>query len=365
MKYKNGELCLIWLDSFVGLEYKHKQELYKLIEGKAEIKYLLEKGKDYIINAIGENEYSTLLSSANASYLDYILTGLERRNVVAVTAVSDGYPESLLNTPCPPLVLYCKGNISLLKGNNFAIVGSRKSLPLSIKLAENYAKALVNAGFVLVTGIAEGVDSTVLDAVLSNGGKAISVLGGGFDNVYPKSNEQLLDCVIKNGLAVCEYPPEVVPRSFHYPVRNRIIAALSRGVLIVSGGIKSGTKYTAEYAEEYGKDLFAVPYNSGVTSGAGCNDLIKRGAMLTDTPDDVLEFYGIEEEKPKHLILSDVEKDIVNALKDGESHVEKLCKAVKKRVFEIMPVLSSLEIKGVVHRIGVNVYGLIRKELED
>lgn len=365
MKYTNGELCLIWLDSFVGLEYRHKQELYKLIEGKTEIKFLLEKGREYIINAIGEKEYGTIVGSANANYMDFILSGLERRKVRAVTVVSKGYPENLLNTPCPPLVLYCKGDVSLLKANNFAIVGSRKSLPLSIKLAESYTKQLSSVGFVAVTGIAEGVDTKVLETALSNGGKVISVLGGGFDNVYPKSNAQLLEKVVEKGLAVCEYPPETVPRAFHYPVRNRIIAALSKGVLIVSGGIKSGTKYTALYAEEYGKDVFAIPYGVGVASGAGCNELIKCGAMLTDTPNDILEFYGVQGKAPESVSLTEIESKIINALKDGEMHVEKLCKAVDKRVFEIMPLLSALEIKGFIVKSGVNVYGLCRSNLEE
>lgn len=362
--YTNAELCLIWLDSFIGLEYKHKQELYKYISGKTDIKTLLEKGKDYLIECVGANEYSTLLNSANAVYMDYVVGGLKRREITAVTIESKEYPERLKATPCPPLILYAKGDLGLLKERCFAIVGSRKSLPLSIKIAQDYSEKIANAGFTLVTGIAEGVDSAVLESALQNKAKAISVIAGGIDNIYPKSNHELINKIAEKGLVIGEYPPETVPMRFHFPVRNRIISALSDGVLIASGGIKSGTIYTAEYAMEYGKELFAIPYSVGIPSGAGCNDLIKRGAHLTDNPKDVLEFFGIKEEKAQNIELSEEEMEIINALKEGETHVEKLCEKLNKRVFEIMPTLSILEIKNVVCKSG-NVYGLVRSDLEE
>ena len=364
-KYNNSELCLIWLDSFIGLEYKHKQALYGLINGKSDIKELLVKGKDYMVSNIGSNEYSTLLNSANAEYLGYVIDTLDRKDIIAVTIESKDYPKSLINTSLPPLVLYCKGDTKLLAGNNFSIVGSRKSLPLSINLAKSYSEALINGGFNLVTGMAEGVDSAVLETAVKNGGKAISVLAGGFNNIYPASNANLLNKVIESGLAISEYPPEVAVKPFHFPIRNRIIAGLSRGTLIVSGAKKSGALYTAEYAEEYGRDLFVIPYSVGVLSGEGCNDLIKRGAMLTDRVEDVLEFYGINLEEKKKIQLTPIQSEIVSVLKNGEMHIEKICTALNKRIFEITPVLSMLEINKIVVKNGTNVYGLVRTDLEE
>ena len=358
-KYTNSELCLIWLDSFCGLEYKHKQELYKLINGKDGIHSLLVKGRDYIINCVGEDEYNNLLASANETYLKYVLENLSVKGVEAVTIQSSAYPECLKNTDIPPLVLYAKGDVSLLKGEIFGIVGSRKSLPLSISLAGEYAKELTNAGFVLITGIAQGVDEKVLRTVLENNGKAISVLGGGFDNIYPQTNQKLVEKLSQEALVITEYPPEVVSKAYHFPVRNRIIAGLSKGVLIVSGRKRSGTQYTAEYAEQYGKDVFCIPYSVGIESGVGCNDLIKRGATLTDTPTDILEFYGKNNEKEEQQ-LDENEMQIVKALSQGEMHVQQLCSKIGRQVYEVLPVLSMLEIKGIVIKNGVNVYGLVR-----
>ena len=165
------------------------------------------------------------------------------------------------------------------------------------------------------------------------------------------------------GLVISEYPPEMIAKPFHFPVRNRIISALSRGVLIVSGALKSGTLYTAEYALEYGKDLFAVPYNVGIQSGAGCNDLIKRGAILTDTPKDILDYYGKENNKRK-IDVTEQEKQILSVLKAEQLHIEKLSALTGKRAYEITPILSVLEIKGLVIRNG-NFYGLTGKLMED
>lgn len=364
VRYKQEELCLIWLDSFLGLEYKHKLELFNKISGKSDIKAVLLSLKEYIINAIGENEFNTVINSANGEYFSGVIKRLNDKSVIAVTLKSENYPEILKVIPHPPLVLYAKGNLNLLKEKSFAVVGSRKSLPLSIKLAENYSEELLRANFTLVTGIAEGVDCAVLKTAVEKKGKVISVIAGGFDNVYPKSNLDLLNKVVESGsLAISEYPPETTPRPYHFPVRNRIIAALGVGALIVSGAKKSGTLYTAEYAEEYGKDLFAIPYSAGIESGAGCNDLIKRGAMLTDTPKDILEFYGEYSEKPK-IELTEREREVISALKDGEQHIEKLSGALNLRAFELTPTLSILEIKGLVVKSG-NVYGLTANGMEE
>lgn len=359
-KYSEAELCLIWLDSFGGLEYKHKQQAYSLIKGKSGIKAVIENCKDYIISEAGESVYLTLKNSANAAYLDYVTEGLEKRGITAVTAESEDYPEKLLQTDLPPLVLYTKGDVSLINEEIFGIVGSRKSLPADLNAATVFAESLSDAGFTLVTGIAEGVDSAVIKAALNKNGKVISVVAGGFDNAYPASNRKLLEEIAERGLIVSEQPPEVVAKPYFFPIRNRIIAGLSDGVLIVSGGMKSGALYTAEYAEEYGRELFAVPHGYGVKSGEGCNDLIKRGARLADTPKDILALFGKEEKETASVTLTDEEQTVLNALADGCSHVEEICLKTGRPVYEIASVLSGLEIKGIAVKSGFNAYGLKR-----
>ncbi len=364
MLYTREELCLIWLDSFNGLEYKHKNTLITLAGQDLNAKSIVEKGKDYLLTSLDAKVYSTLNSALTNEYMNYVLAELDKQGIKCVTIKSKDYPQSLKNIKCPPLVLYAKGDVGLLNQKLFCIVGSRKSLSLSIALTKDYVSALVDAGFTLVTGIAQGVDETVLKSVLENGGKAISVITGGFNNVYPKSNTSLLEKVIENGLAISEYPPTVAPMPFMFPVRNRIFAGLSSGVLVVSAGKKSGTLWTADYAVEYGKDVFAIPYSVGIASGEGCNNLIKQGANLTDSPKDILDYYGIEEKQNQVEQFSQKEKELIKLLSNGEMHVEKISASLNKRTFEITPTLSILEIKGVVTKEG-NIYQLARSYSEE
>lgn len=364
-KYTKAELSLIWLDSFTNISYKNKRELYNLINGKESIIDVLKSQKNLAINLVGEKEYEKLLNSANASYLKYVSNALESRGITAVTHESQSYPESLKETPFPPLVLYAKGRIELLNSDCFAVVGSRKSLPLSIKATEDFCAELSSAGLTLVTGIAEGVDETVLKTALDNTGNVISVLGGGFDTIYPSKNSELVDKVVEKGLVITEYLPEIKAVPHHFPIRNRIIAGLAKGVLVISGEIRSGTQYTANYAVEYGRDLFALPYNVGVKSGAGCNDLIKRGALLCDSPQDILSFYGLTKAEKNKLPFTKEEKEILAVLKDGDMHVEQIARAINKQVFEVSCLLSFLEVRGAVNKNGVNVYGITINGLEE
>ena len=358
-KYNKDELLLIWLDSFKELSYVEKSELYGLLKNEKSIKAALRK-KILRLSAEINEKYDKIISSTDNGYLGIILNEMEEFGVVAITFSSDKYPKEFKVIENAPLVIYCKGNLDLLDTQKFAIVGSRKSIPLSIDIAKRYADAAAACGFTLITGIAEGVDRAVLDTALSNDYPVISVFAGGLDGVYPKIHEDLAEKVAENGLLISEYPIGCPAHKFHFPVRNRIIAALSRGVLIVSGGEKSGTAYTGEYALEYGKDLFAVPYSVNVSSGITPNAFIKRNlATFTDTPDDLFEFYKVEKPKAQESFTED-ERKIINELKEGGAHVEKIADALNKNVWEITPIISVLEIKGIIIKSGINEYSLAK-----
>ena len=357
MKYTEKELCLIWLDSFIGLEYKHKEKLFSRLGEVKGIKNFIEQNAEYIKKEIGENNYLTLINSANKDYLDFVLAPLEKNGVVAITIDSELYPSELLSTDIPPLVLYAKGNLELLKDEKFAIVGSRRCVSLSLKIASKFASELSSAGLTLVTGIAEGIDKEVILAGLKSG-KIISVIAGGFNKLYPASHIGLFEEICEKGLVLSEHPLDVTPQPYFFPARNRIIAGLSKGTLVVSASKKSGTRYTATFAEEYGRDLFSIPYSVGITCGEGCNELIKLGAHLVDTPEDILGFYGLEK-KEDEPPLTEEEKALLTALEEGAKHVEKLSIITGKKPFELMPILSGLEIKGMIVKVGSNVYSKI------
>lgn len=359
MRYDERELLIIWLDSLKEVEYKHKRTLLELLEGKSDLKQTIAKESRGITAAIGETGYNALLNCADKEYLKDTLSKLEGAGERAITLRSELYPESLKEIPEPPLALYARGNAELLNEKVFGVVGSRKSLPLSLGLARDFSAELVKSGFTLATGTAEGVDQEVLETALKSGA-VIAVSAGGLDNIYPASNAALIDRVAKRGLVISEQREDVKAMPYMFPVRNRIIAGLSAGVLVVSGRRRSGTLYTAEYCMEYGRDLFAVPYSVGIESGAGNNELIKKGAMLADSPKDILSFYGMETDEDEETAFSDTEREILAALKDGALHIEKIAERTGKQVFEISSALTVLEIKGVVFKNGINTYGLIR-----
>ena len=365
IKYTKEELSLIWLDSFTFLDYKRKVELYNKICSVTEIRKVIVSNKDNICASIGENQYIDLLNACRGEYLNGVLEGLNNRNIVAITIESKDYPELLKQTDIPPLVLYTKGNVKLLNKDCFSIVGSRKSLPLSINLAKSISKDLIDCNQVLVTGIAEGVDVSVITTVLENDGKIIVVLPSGMDNVYPKAHTQIVEKAKECGLVISEYPPNLTAQKYHYLARNRIIAGLSKGTLIVSSSLKSGTSHTANYALEYGRDLFAIPYSVGIESGAGCNELIKGGANLVDSSSDIINFYSLKRKSENLVSLTDNEKNIIKAIQLDYCTIEKLCERLGEQSYQISPVLTMLEIKGVIIKNGVNTYAVRREFLEE
>jgi DNA processing protein len=167
--------------------------------------------------------------------------------------------------------------------------------------------------------------------------------------------------VEERGLIISEYQPQVKPLRYYFSMRNRIIAGLSKGTLVVSAAKKSGALITANYALDYGRDVFAFPYNVGVTTGEGCNALIKKGAALAEGAQDILQNYGIEDVEEESIILTEEEDKLLTFLRDeGESHLEMMARAIEKKSFQILPICSSLEIKGLIVKTGGNKYTAVK-----
>lgn len=357
MTYSRQEADAIVLDSFEELTYKNK---YLLLDGFKSPHPNLHKNASALIKSLSERVYNNVKDKfSDGEYRKKILNSLEEKGVRCITYFSDGYPEDLKQIPNPPVVLYCKGNIKLLKTRLFAVVGSRRTQPNALKECSKIAGELAET-FTIVTGMADGADSAAVEGALDSG-KVISVLAYGFDHFYPAVNEGLIRKVGSKGLLLSEYPPEIPPRSYQFPVRNRIIAGLSDAVLVVSAGKRSGALITADYAVDYGKQVMAFPYGMGVTYGAGCNYLIKKGANLVENTPDVLEAFGIEFKPPeKRIELSQDEQTALAVIREaGEAFAPEIAEKSGKLPHQIIPVLSSLEIKGLIIRLGGNRYAAI------
>ena len=271
------------------------------------------------------------------------------------------YPKLLKNIKNPPQKLYVMGNENILNDNCFSIIGSRSCTENGMKTAKQYAKQLVKLGLCISSGMAKGIDTAGHIGALEGGGKTIAVVGSGFNNIYPATNTTLSLEIAERGLLLSEYPPSFKPKRYTFPRRNRIVAGLSDGVLIVEAGIKSGTIHTKEYALEYGKDIFAVPGNITSNKSELTNQLIKSGqAECVLSADEIVDFYGMKKaEKQKMLTLSFDEKSVVDALADGEKDFDFLSRKTKIPVNILNSCLTTLEIRGLIRKLPAQCYALI------
>ncbi len=204
----------------------------------------------------------------------------------------DDYPPLLKEIPDYPPLLYCSGDIELLKNPQVAIVGSRKCTPGGARTARNFAATLAQAGLTITSGMAVGIDSQAHLGALSCGGKTIAVTGTGLDRIYPSQNKQLAYDIHENGLLVSEFPLGTGPNKENFPRRNRIISGLSVATVIVEATRRSGSLITARQALEQGREVFAIPGSIQNPQARGCHQLIREGATLVDQTSDIIEELG-------------------------------------------------------------------------
>ncbi|MDH5619591.1 MAG: DNA-processing protein DprA [Gammaproteobacteria bacterium] len=200
----------------------------------------------------------------------------------------DAYPEMYTQIPGPPLVLYVNGDIDALHLPALAIIGSRNPTQGGRRNAHDFSRHLARRGFVIVSGLAQGIDAAAHEGALDAGGKTIAFLGTGIDRVYPPGNRELAHAIAANGALVSEYPLGAAPERWHFPERNRLISGLSLGTLVVEAARRSGSLITARLAAEQGREVFALPGSIHNPLARGCHELIRQGAKLVETAADIL-----------------------------------------------------------------------------
>lgn len=221
---------------------------------------------------------------------------LEDGNNHIVTLADSDYPQALLNIPDPPLLLYVKGRLDLLNRPALAVVGSRSATPQGISNAEAFAKSLSDAGLCIISGLAHGIDAAAHRGALrgqgNNPGSSIAIVGTGLDKVYPAANRDLAHALAQQGALVSEFPLGTPPLAANFPRRNRLISGMSLGCLVVEASLQSGSLITARLALEQGRDVFAIPGSIHAPQSKGCHSLLKQGAKLVETAQDILEELG-------------------------------------------------------------------------
>ncbi|MDE7454069.1 MAG: DNA-processing protein DprA [Clostridia bacterium] len=356
--YGEREINLITFCSLDGVSDTLK---YKLAAELAGDKPDLKKFESLLIKSLAPCEYNKLKAQyCDADFRKKLFENLDKKGISCVAVCSENYPKLLKQTADPPLVLYCKGNTALLKTKCFAVVGSRRCPVKTVAETKKIAGELSEV-FTVVSGIAEGGDAAALEGALKTG-KVISVLAYGFDYIYPAMNAQLLRRVEAEGLAITEYPPDTPPKNYQFPARNRIIAGTCLGTLVVSAAKKSGALITADIARQYDREIFAFPHSIGAPAGEGCNALIKDGAHLAENILDILKPFGLDLTLPKGTDLAGDELEAYELLcEEGDLFMPVLAERLGKQVYQILTVVSKLELKGRVVRLGGNVISAIKQ----
>lgn len=312
-----------------------------------------------------------------------------------LTIENNEYPPLLRNIPNPPYVLYCKGQHMDWKNMlTIAVVGTRRYSSYGKDATNHICSGLAEAGVIIVSGMARGIDSIAAWSALNNGGSTIAILGSGIDVVYPHENVGLYNTVAQNGVVITEYPPHTKPLPQNFPRRNRIIAGLSYGVLAVQAPAKSGALITAGQAIDFGRDVYAIPASIFERASEGTNRLIQQGAKAVMNANDIIEEYPyfelstlnrafakddehtpnnhvtmntseqrkINEEKISHL--SGTEIAIIKLLAEGNKHLDEICRKTEKSINETNACMVMLEVMGYVIKLENNTFELNREILE-
>lgn len=300
---------------------------------------------------------SEIANGLPADTLTPTLTWLEHAENHVVTLGDSEYPQTLLNIADPPLLLYVKGRLDLLNHPGFAIVGSRNATPQGSNNAEAFARTLSDAGLCIISGMAHGIDAAAHRGALQGQGSSIAVVGTGLDKVYPAANRDLAHALAAAGTIISEFPLGTPPLAANFPRRNRIISGMSGGTLVVEASLQSGSLITARMALEQGRDVFAIPGSIHSPQSKGCHALIKQGAKLVETAQDILEELGpslfstgvkVQEHEGEVPFLAHLGYDPVD--------VESLISRSGLTMAELSAMLLALELEGRICALPGGLY---------
>jgi len=320
---------------------------------------------DLIASRIGEKLAEKVIEAKKEINPDIEWEKLQKENIQMIIWESPNYPRLLKESANPPYIIYAKGDLSILNENSpmIAIVGSRKYTSYGAQVAQTLARDLANAGVIVVSGMALGIDSFAHRGALEAGGKTIAVLGNSLDdeNIYPKHNFNLSREIAENGLLISDYPLETRAGELTFPARNRIIAGLTLGTIVVEAGETSGALITAEMAMEYNREVFAVPGPIFSEQSVGTNNLLRKGAKLVTGVKDILEELNLQKfEKSINYVpripTSKEEEVLLKILGSEPLHIDNISKLSKLGTAPVASALALMEIKGWAKNIGGQNY---------
>ncbi len=339
--------------------------LRKLLDyfGDLEMAWQSDSG-EYARAGLDSKSIEALLTIRKRLDLDREWEKIQRAGVTILTWEDSLYPERLKHIYASPPVLYIKGQITPEDDWSIAIVGTRRATTYGKQAAEEIVAGLVANRITIVSGMARGIDSYAHHACLQDGGRTIAVLGSGVDVIYPPENAKLAHQIAENGAVVSELPLGAKPDAVNFPQRNRIVAGMTLGTVVVEGDLASGAMLTAGFALDQGREVFAVPGNIFHRTSKGTNKLIQRGAAkLVVTAQDVLEelnltFAPQQMEMRELLPDNPAEAAVLKALSVEPLHIDEICRASGLPIAEVSATLAMMELKGMAKQLGGMNYSL-------
>jgi DNA processing protein len=318
------------------------------------------------VTGVGPKIAEAILRARDDAPVDQEVARAAECGVRILCAEDDEYPRGLLHIPDPPVCLYLRGRITPADALGIAIVGTRRCSHYGQEQAVRFGEILAGAGFTVVSGLARGVDSHAHRGALHANGRTIAVLGNGLSSIYPPEHASLADEIAASGAVVTELPVDVGPDAGHFPRRNRIIAGLSLGVIVIEAGQRSGALITARVANEYNREVFAVPGRVDRPDlTAGVNGLIRDGAAklitcLEDVLDELgdvgraLAGTGNEPAAGGPVVspnLSPQQTAVLQAVSDGAEDIERITETAQMDAAQVLPTLTMLELRGLIRRL--------------
>lgn len=329
-----------------------------LMQYFGEVRKAYEANEAQIRYIIGPHYSNGFVQFRNNFNADEKIDELNKKQITIVTQEDNGFPQSLKTISDTPICLYVKGdvnNFSFIKDFFIGIVGTRKPTTYGEQITKKFTYELANAGFVIVSGMALGIDTIAQETALEARGRTIAVLGCGVDIIYPPSNRGLYERIIKNrGLIISEFPPGRTVVKGMFISRNRLVSGLSRGIVVIEGASDSGALITARYAAEQGREVFAPPGPLTSNMSAAPNLLLKQGAKFVTSVEDILEEFNLKivpkKQDAARLNLNPEEQKLFNLLVNEPYSADEMIEKVKLSINEIFNLLSGLEIRGIVER---------------
>lgn len=319
---------------------------------------IFSAGRLEVRSVIGDRA-DLLFDSDPAEAIERSLEWASQPGQSIITLADAGYPPALLEIADPPNVLYVRGNPALLQQRGIAMVGSRNATPQGIQTAESFARHLAAGGQCIISGLALGIDAAAHRGALAAQGQTVAVIGTGADRIYPARNKELALAIAERGVIVSEFPLGTPAVAHNFPRRNRIISGLARGVLVVEAAPESGSLITARLAAEQGREVFAIPGSIHSPVARGCHKLIKQGAKLVETANDILEELGNYHEvaaEPAATAQASAEPALLAALGHDPCGLDDLVERTGQSADLLLSELLTLELGGAVATLPGNRY---------